>query len=970
MRRMFRFLILSALLALAFSCSKEAEYKYETVPGDPLKARIYTLDNGLKVYMTVNPEEPRIQTYIAVRVGGKNDPAETTGLAHYFEHLMFKGTEQYGTQNYELEKPLLDQIESLFEVYRKTDGEAERAELYRKIDSVSYEASKYAISNEYDKLMAAIGAKGTNAYTAQDMTVYVEDIPSNEVGNWAKIQADRFKHSVIRGFHTELETVYEEKNMSLTKDNRKVYEQMLAALFPHHPYGTQTVLGTQEDLKNPSITNIKNYYKQWYVPNNIAICLSGDFNPDSAIVVLDGYFGDMVRNDSLPELNFKPEPALSAPVVKEVAGPEAANVSLGWRFPGAASEETGMLQLVGQILYNGNAGLIDLDLNQQQKLLQAYAFLLTMADYSVFMMQASPKAGQALEEAKELLLAEVEKLKRGDFDENLLQAVLNNYKKGQLEQLESNESRADWFVQSFVNGTEWKDEVAALDRMSKVTKQQLVDFANASFGDNYAVVFKREGKDLNEKKMPKPVITPIVMNRDTASLFLRELQASSVKPIEPVFLDYTADMELGIAKQGIPLLYKHNTTNGLFNLTYVFEMGNNEDKALGAAIQYLDYLGTSAMTPEQVKQEFYKFACSSQMSVGSERMTVGLSGLSENMEKALELFESLLADAQPNPEVLENMKQDIFKQRADAKLNQGANFKMLMQYGLYGAKSPATNILSSQELETLEPEELISRIRDLNGVEHRILYYGPKSKAEVTANINALHRTPEKLVPVVKNPEFVVQQTPEPKVLVAPYEAKQIYMAALSSRGENFDVAFHPVATLYNEYFSGGMNSIVFQEMREARGLAYSAEANLREPSRLGRPYVYSSFIATQNDKMCDALAAFDEIINNMPESEAAFRLAKESLISRLRTERIVKENILWNYISEQDLGLKEDSRRALFADLQNLTLEDVKAFQEKWVKGRTYTYCVLGDEKELDMKKLSAYGPVVRVSREQIFGY
>ena len=236
-----------------------SKYKYETVPGDPLQTQMYTLPNGLKLFMSVNKDQPRIQTYIAVRVGGKNDPAETTGLAHYFEHLMFKGTEQFGTSDYAAEKPMLDRIEALFETYRRTTDSTERARIYREIDSVSYEASKIAIPNEYDKLMSAIGANGTNAYTSYDVTCYVEDIPSNQIDNWARIQADRFEHPILRGFHTELETIYEEKNMSLTKDSRKVYEKLLSTLYPSHPYGSQTVLGTQENLKNPSITNVKNY---------------------------------------------------------------------------------------------------------------------------------------------------------------------------------------------------------------------------------------------------------------------------------------------------------------------------------------------------------------------------------------------------------------------------------------------------------------------------------------------------------------------------------------------------------------------------------------------------------------------------------------------------------------------------------------------------------------------------------------
>lgn len=970
MKKLSNFIWLPLILVLAASCADTAKYKYETVPGDPLKARIYTLDNGLKVYMTQNPEEPRIQTYVAVRVGGKNDPAETTGLAHYFEHLMFKGTEQYGTRNYEQEKPMLDEIEALFEVYRKTTDEAERAVIYKKIDSVSYEASKLSIPNEYDKLMATIGATGTNAYTALDMTVYVENIPSNEMDNWAKIQSDRFKNNVVRGFHTELETVYEEKNMSLTKDSRKVYEQMLAALFPNHPYGTQTVLGTQEHLKNPSITNIKNYYKKWYVPNNIAICLSGDFNPDSVIVVLDKYFGDMQPNDSLKRPEFAPAQPITQPIVKEVLGMEAANITLGWRFPGAATRDVELLQVLGQLLYNGQAGLIDLDLNQQQKLLQAFAYPMAMADYSVLLLQANPKQGQTLEEAKDLLLAEIDKLKKGEFDENLLEAVINNFKRGQQQQLESNEDRADWFVQSFVNGSEWKEDVGTFDRINKMTKQQIVDFANANLKDNYAVIYKREGKDPEEKKMSKPAITPIVMNRDFTSSFLLDIQEEPVNQIEPVFLDYAKDMEQTVAKSGIPVLYKQNTTNDLFSLTYVFDMGTNEDKALGTAVQYLDYLGTSTMTPEQVKQEFYNLACNYAVSAGKDRVFVVLEGLNENMGKALELFESLLADAQANPEVLQNMKADIMKAREDAKLDQSANFKALMQYGIYGPKSPSTNILSAAELEQLQPEDLLARIHNLNNYEHKILYYGPESKEKVVTTINQAHRVPEKLTSVEKNKEFVLQPTPTNKVFLAPYDAKQIYMASISNRGEHFDVSIDPVVTLYNEYFGGGMNSIVFQEMREARALAYSAGASLQEPSKLDKPYVFSTFIATQNDKMGDALAAFNDIINNMPESEIAFNLAKESLLTRLRTDRVIKSNVLWNYIGAQDLGLNEDIRQALFNDLQNLTLEDVKNFQEKWIKGRTYVYCVLGDEKELDMNTLSKYGPVTRLTTEEIFGY
>ena len=388
-----RKIILAALAALTLvslaSCHK---YKYETVKGDPLKTKIYTLDNGLKVYMSVNKETPRLQTYIAVKVGSKNDPHETTGLSHYLEHLMFKGSENFGTSDYEAEKPLLDSIRALFEVYRTKTDPAERIALYHKIDSISYEASKIAIPNEYDKLMSIIGASGTNAFTSNDMTVYTEDIPSNEIDNWAKIEADRFRHPVIRGFHTELEAVYEEKNMSLTEDQEKAMEAIDSVLFTKHPYGLQTTLGTQEHLKNPSIINIENHRNNFYVPNNIAICVSGDFDPDTFVATIEKYFGDWEPNPDIKTLQYEEEAPITAPVEKNVYGLDAEFVMVGWRTPGEKDflrSEVG--DLVSSILSNGKAGIADLDLIQAQKVNSFFGFNYTRPDYGEFLLFGYPR---------------------------------------------------------------------------------------------------------------------------------------------------------------------------------------------------------------------------------------------------------------------------------------------------------------------------------------------------------------------------------------------------------------------------------------------------------------------------------------------------------------------------------------------------------------------------------------------------
>ena len=245
--------------------------------------------------------------------------------------------------------------------------------------------------------MAAIGGRGTNAYTSNDVTCYTENIPSNQLENWAKIQADRFENVVLRGFHTELETIYEEYNMYAVMDQEKVSEAAFAALFPKHPYHTP-VIGWGDHLKNPSITNVKKYHDEWYVPNNMAVCLSGDFNPDQAIKVIDKYFGQLKPNKDLKKMAFEPEDPITAPIVKDVYGLESPSLLLAWRFPGTNSPETKYLDLISGILSNGRAGLIDLDVNQQQKTLSMYAMNEGLADYSAFLVMAEPLQGQSLEE--------------------------------------------------------------------------------------------------------------------------------------------------------------------------------------------------------------------------------------------------------------------------------------------------------------------------------------------------------------------------------------------------------------------------------------------------------------------------------------------------------------------------------------------------------------------------------------------
>lgn len=956
-----------ALFALS-SCSK---YSYEKVSSDPMNVRIYTLDNGLKVYLSVNKEQPRIQTMIAVRVGAKNDPAETTGLAHYFEHLMFKGTEKYGTSNYEAEKPVLDQIEAMFEVYRKSEDEAERKTLYAKIDSLSQEAAKYAIPNEYDKLVQSIGGDGCNAWTSYDETSYMSVIPSNQIENWAKIESDRFKNAVIRGFHTELETVYEEYNMSLTRDSRKMFDKFLGLMVPNHPYGQHSVLGKQEHLKNPSITNIKNYYKTYYVPNNMAICMSGDFDPDEVIKIIDAYFGDMTPNENLPKGVEGSITAVTEPRRAEVYGLESEMLYAGWLTGSATSDDALMLEIVPQILSNAYCGIIDQNLIQEQKVLYAGASGDQLSDAGFMTLMGMPKDGQTLEQVEALLLEQVAKLKSGEFDESILNAIIANYKRELMTSYEDNFERCYSMVLSFINGQSWESVVTTLDRVGKITKADVVAWVNEKLTDDTLVtVYKRQGEDKNQKKISKPQITPIPSNRNAQSEFLAQIANSEVEPIAPRFTDYKRDMDIVAMDNGLELLYKRNELNDRFELVYLYDFGTESDPALTYVGRYMSMLGTENKSLKQMQLEQYNLACDISLSASKTNLYVTISGLAENADKALALAEEYLSNIKGDEDVLAEIKRDIVQERKNDKSSQRANYSALQRYATFGGDYVERTTLSNAELEALTSDDLVGKIKGLKNYQHRVLYYGPQSKKSLVDMLNKNHAVAETLIPVEYKSTPNIPVT-EPKVIFAQYDAKQIYYMQYTCGNDMFDVTLDPVVRLYNEYFSGGMNAIVFQEMRESRGLAYSSYAYLGQGNTCKEPYHFYAFIATQNDKMQQAIEAFDEIIENMPQSEAAFELTRQGIITNMGTGRTTKMDVLWKYVGDNRFGITDFNRtEAIYNAIQTMTLEDVVAFQQSHIKGRNYLYCILGDRRDVDMKYLKTLGDIEFVTQEQIFGY
>lgn len=958
---------LSAQKTYDWATAKSGKYEYKYIKNDPSNARFYTLKNGLTVILSPSKKEPRIQTYIAIKAGSKTDPATHTGLAHYLEHMLFKGTDKYGSLDWAKEKPMLAKIEDLYEQYNSTTDEAKRKTIYQQIDKTSGEAAKFAIANEYDKLMAAMGAKGTNAFTSFEQTVYTEDVPSNVINKYLAVQSERFRNPVFRIFHTELEAVYEEKNRGLDSDGRKAFEEMFKQLFPNNNYGKQTTIGTIEHLKNPSLVEIRKYFNTYYVPNNMGIIMAGDFNPDEVIAKIDQDFAYM-KPKAIPPYTFDPEKPIAKPITSEVFGPEPEQIMLGFRFPGASSDDAQMLTLVGNILTNGSAGMIDLNLVKKQQLLSAYAFPYVLKDYSMLLLQGTPIEGQSLNDVKSLLLKEITKLKKGEFSEELITSIINNEKRNTIETNESYSQRASALMDNFTSGVDWKKNVAYVERLNQITKKDIIAFANKYLNDNYVAIYKRQGEDKNIIKVDKPVITPVTVNREAQSQFLKDIDAMPENRIDPVWLDYSKDIARNQSGK-YEVLSVENKDNSLFRINYYYETGSWSNKVLPIAADYLEYLGTKNKSSEDISKAFYQLASSFRVSVSSENTYITIDGLQENFDESIRLFDDLLNNCVADQEVLNSYLARLKQSRVNKKKNKGQIMQGLLSYAQYGPNNPFNNDLTDAELDQLKAEDLVNILHDLANYENKILYYGPLSGEEVAATLHDIHTAPAQFKAIPKAVVFTQQNQINNKVLLAHYDMVQAE-AYWIRNADAYDATEVPTVSFFNEYFGGGMGSIVFQTIRESKALAYSTFAYFSTPSNMKYRSSFRAYVGTQSDKFPEAVAGMNELLTELPESSKAFETAKMSLHKKLATDRITEDKIIFSYLNAQKMGRDFDMRKNIYDAANTLSFADLRKFHAKEISNKPYTYCIVAGDGKINEQELNKLGVVKILSLEDIFGY
>jgi len=959
--------IIAAILFWLVSMSAFGEYKtvYTPGPNDPIGAHVYELGNGLRVYISENHEKPRFHAQVAVRAGNTQDPSQTTGLAHYLEHLLFKGNEHFGTLDYEKEKPHLDRIEELYEAHFREEDPGKRADIYREINRESRMAAEYAIPNELDMVYAVFGASDLNAYTWYEETVYYVDLPSNRLSQWAFFESDRFVHPVFRLFHTELEAVYEEKNTSLDDKSELLFEAVNKKLFKKHPYGQQTTLGEPEHLKKPSIRNIRNFYDTYYVPNNMALCLAGDINPEETMRIVDERFSRWERKKLPPGKKWKEKDlGKREEVTVNYEGEES--VLLSFRLPGRNHRDSEALQLAAMILSNGSAGLIDLNLNQRQEVRSASASASLYHDYGVLYLEAVPRKDRTLEETESLLLEQVRLLREGEFEDSLVSACISNLRKDRKGEHETNAGRASFMLGSFLAGQEWPETLDRIQRMEKLTKKDVVRAARKHLSGGHVAGFRRDAPR-KVLSVEKPKIDKIAIDPSRRSEFMKRIPPMPSRELQPVFLDPRKDFRTAEDAKGARVYYVRNPMNDLFSLSFHVDIGTRQDNKMEMAAQLLDLAGTERHSPEALKREWYKLAASFSVKVDRDETEITVSGLEENLEPSIALAMDLLEHPKATRENLEELIKKTLAQREDDRKDPDTISAALTEYARYGAKSSFLTMLPGPRMRALSVEELLGFVSGLLKHRHAVTYVGSLPLEKVLALLEKYGPQPAPLLePPVYEP-LEIRRTGKNTIFFLGKETTQSHVQ-IGFGDEVYNEANYIPAQLLDEYLGTGMGGVVYQELRESRGLAYSAYARYRFGRRKSDQNILAAGIECQPDKAAEAVEVFNGLFDGMVPSQERFSKTAESLLSSYRAAKLGFREIIPAVRSWERLGLSVDPRKARYELLQKTEMSAMMGFYRAHVQGRPRVMSILGDKSRMDVEALRKTGEIVEVDLDKIF--
>lgn len=935
-----------------------------------LEVKEYTLDNGLTVWLNEDHSQPKIFGAVVVKAGSKDCP--DTGIAHYFEHMMFKGTDKIGTIDYEAEKVLLDSITARYDELAATEDEAERARIQKEINELSIQSSDYVIPNEFNRLISKYGGSGLNAATSYDATVYFNSFSPQYIAQWAEINSERLLNPVFRLFQSELETVYEEKNMYGDFIGGPVMDRLLARYFTPHPYA-YPIIGSAKNLKNPRLTEMRKFFEEYYVASNMGLILSGDFDTETVLPILEKTFS-RIRPGKTPKREVVALPPFKGKEKMEIKFPLIFLKAMGLGFRGvpADHEDKAALAIAVNMLNNANGtGYLD-RLMVERKIMASMAMNESMNEAGILAILVLPKLMfQSYGKAEKLIWKEINRIKEGDFTDEVFNSLKQEQHRQYASNLENIDSRARIMMSLYSQGKSWNDYLEEVSRINALTREDVIRVARKYFSDNYLCVTKKTGK-YPKDYLKKPPFDPVVpKNSEATSKYARQLEQLPVQEVEPHFIDLQKDVQSTQLAPLAALYITPNPVTDVFTLNMIYQIGTLEQPKLMILANYLQFLGTDSLPFQEFRTRLQVLGSTLSFDTNDKQFIIRITGFDNHFEETVKLAGDFImhvkADNNQISQVINEAKvtEKAFFESSDNIAN------AMLEKVKYGEQSRYLKKLSLSEIKKLKGKDLLDVFADVRKRECDLHYCGTWAADQVARQIKATLPLQEITVGL-KEPyhrEAQVYDKPAVYFMDMPTASQSIVFGFVNGEATD-DMQSRHASRLFSVYFGGDMSSLMFQEIREFRSLAYRVSGRyILPPYNLpGKTGEFVTMLSTQSDKTLDAMKVMNSLICEMPEKPERISTVKQSIVNQVNNDFPSFRDLSEKVAAIRRNGFEDDPNRALLSGISGMNMQDIIRFYRHTIRLKPVVYVIVGNESHIDMEKLSEYGEVIKLKKRDIY--
>lgn len=952
---------------MVFAC---CSYQSQAEDLNALKVKEYRLENGLTVWLNEDHSQPKVFGAVVVKAGAKDCP--DTGIAHYFEHMMFKGTDRIGTLDYESEKVLLDSIAMKYDELAMTEDTAARARLQKEINELSIRSSEYVIPNEFNRLINRFGGSGLNAATSYDATIYFNTFSPQYMVQWAEINSERLINPVFRLFQSELETVYEEKNMYGDFIGGQVMDTLMARYFGPHPYA-YPIIGSTKNLKNPRLTEMHKFFEDYYVASNMALILSGDFDAQQVMPILEKAFS-RIRSGNAPKQEKVMLPPFNGRETMKVKFPIPFIKAMGLGFRGVSAnhEDQVALNIAVNLLNNANGtGYLD-KLMVEHKLMGALAINESMNEAGILAVAIMPKLLiQSYSSAEKMVWDEINRVKNGDFSDEMFNSLKLEQKRQYASSLENIDSRATIMMNLFSQGKSWNDYLNEVARIESITKEDVVRVAQKYFSNNYLCVTKSTGK-YPKDNLPKPAFSPVVpRNADASSSYAKQLEKIPEQQVAPRIIDFEKDVKTSKLTPLVTLYTTPNPLNDIFTLNISYGIGALEQPELMQLTNYLQLLGTESLSFEQFRSRLQSIGSTLAFDVTPDAFVMKVTGFDNHIDETMKLVGDFIRHAKADDKKLRQIVDD-------AKVSEKAFFKSgdnvasaLLEQVKYGDQSRYLRKLSLSQIKKLKGKDMLAIYDKVRSVQCDLHYCGTLPVEKVIGTIRQ-HLPLERTTVASNSPYYrELKQYDRPTVFFIdmPDMAQSIVYGYVKGDPVD-DKASRHASRLFSVYFGGDMSSLMFQEIREFRSFAYRTSGRYQLPNHAhkGTAGSFTAMLSTQSDKTLDALGVLDSLIREMPLKPERVEAVKQMLVNRINNDYLPFRNLSEKVASARMEGFDRDPAEEFLRDIATMDMQDISRFYREQISGRPVVYVIAGNRKHIDMKKLAEYGTIIKVKKKDIY--